>query len=171
MIHQEAADEIILISETLLPPHRRKRGGAAHFLLHQHKPQLLTLGADHRRPLAAANSTDLTALARLGDVYAKHSRIGDKRDIRPKMSSEVAAEPDFIGPIDGVTTGLPEHRQQLIFIKIEFRRPTSYVRPDTIVREPAAIAKPKVLCATVKVGNHIVYLERPSGIGHPIANF
>jgi len=170
MIHQEAANEIILISETL----------RHHIVGREEESRIFYCASTKRdcrcceRPSASTCASEFhrfDSYARLGDVYAKHSRVGDERDIPPKISSEAAAEPDFIGPVDGVTTGLPEFRQELIFIEIEIPRPMAYVRPDAIVRDPAAGAKSKVLCTTVKVGSQFVYLERPSGIRDPIATF
>jgi hypothetical protein len=108
--------------------------------------------------------------SRLGSFDTKHRCIGDERDIRSKIAnSEVAAEPDYIGLIDGITAPLPEHRQQLISIKAELRLPPSYKHPNAIVCEPTSCAKPKILCAAIEIGNQIAYLERPPRIGDPIA--
>jgi hypothetical protein len=117
MIHQEAANETIPIPETL---HHHivgreeessifYRASTNYDCRRWERPSASTCGSEFHR---------FDGCARLGDVYAKYGGVGNKRDIRPEVSSEMAAESDLIGPIDGVTTGLPKHRQQLIFIKI-----------------------------------------------------
>jgi hypothetical protein len=71
--------------------------------------------------------------------------------------------------VAGVTAELPEHRKQLIWIRIEFRLPMPCECPDPVVGHAVADSKPEVLSSTIKIRNQMVHFQGPSRKWHPIA--